>query len=218
MPESDRGTTRIDRSRNGPASPATTVRTTGTPRRPGAQPSPVTRARGRRRPALEQPPEPTRIPGPDELLAMEISVSGTRYLVGPALTGEVRIDEALDEAATVTLTVHDEHRDLLNILADEDERLAADAIRLELAGVRYALADVDVQAGDEVTLIFEDEVAWRLRQFRRTRSWSRARYTRAEVVQWMVDEASGGAHAPLRSFIPELVDRQRTLRPEPLDA
>jgi hypothetical protein len=188
-------------------------------RAPGRKSTPAASFRSKRRPALERPPAPKHAVTAATLRTFEMTVSGVPYLLGPALTGEVGYEAAIDSAATLTVSVLDTDGELLRVLADENERLATNAVRATLAGARYALAAVEVAAATVITLTFEDEVAWRLRKFRKVRTWSRAQYTRAEAVQSMIDEASRWPHEPIRSFIPELTDTQFIRRPrEPADA
>jgi hypothetical protein len=64
------------------------------------------------------------------------------------------------------------------------------------------------------TLTVEDQVAWRLKQFSKFRSASRARTTRYAFIQGFVDEASRKPLSKMRSFIPEIDDRQKISRPK----
>lgn len=56
--------------------------------------------------------------------------------------------------------------------------------------------------------------AWRLRQFTSFKHDSRKKTTRALFIQRMVDEASAPPLAPMRSFIPEVGDKQRIVKPK----
>lgn len=214
MPEADRGSVAIPR---GPRrdTPARSQRDRGNSRKtPARRATPAQRARHRRIPAVENPPAATNLPTLNDLDDLLIEIKGRRYRIGVALTGEILLDETIDAVATLTLRVHDRDSVLLNALADESARLSADAVRLEVAGVRWALTGVTATDNNVLSLAFEDEVAWQMRRDRTPKTWSRARYTRAEAVYSMVQEAGRGRRRDIQAFIPELVDPQRILPPD----
>jgi hypothetical protein len=74
--------------------------------------------------------------------------------------------------------------------------------------VVYCVSGVDHDGEGLYTLTLEDEVSWQLKLFSSFRSASRARTTRYGFIQSFVDEASRKPLPKIRSFIPEVDDKQ----------
>jgi len=79
--------------------------------------------------------------------------------------------------------------------------------------VIYCVTGIDFDGEGLYTLTVEDETAWRLKQFSKFRSASRARTTRFGFLQTLVDEASRKPLARMRSWIPEVDDKQNVRKP-----
>ncbi len=169
------------------------------------------RANARRVAAVSLPPIPPKVKR--DLSGLHLRVAGRVYLLGPSLTGDPISEMTTDGAATVALSVHDPDGTLLQILGTE-EMLLNDGARIVLDDVVYVLATVE--PGDESvrSLVFEDEVTWRLRQFTRYMAISRNRSTAAEFILRMVDEASARPLARMPAFIPELLTKQPIADPD----
>ncbi|HEY3019592.1 MAG TPA: hypothetical protein VGJ32_05330 [Solirubrobacteraceae bacterium] len=175
--------------------------------------TPAARARARRDPALAQPPPRPVGSRTSSIRNLHLRVAGRTYPIGANVEGDTPWEMTLEGAATVTIPLRSPDESLLDVLADE-ALLQEQGVRLAVDDVVYVLVSV---AGDDTglyTLVFEDEVAWRLRQFTRFLARSRKTHTRALFIQGMVDEASRKPLAPMRSFVPELGDRQRILSPK----
>jgi hypothetical protein len=172
--------------------------------------TPAARAAARKTAAVSLPPKPPTTER--NLEGLVLRVVGRQYRIGRSLTGEAVLELTMDGASTVTLNVHDPERELLNILASE-ELLLNDGARIIIDGIVYVLASVTPSEAGVRTLVFEDEVTWRLRQFSRYLAVSRNRATRAEFIQRMADEAGAAPLAPLNTFIPELHDKRPIASP-----
>lgn len=172
-----------------------------------AQPSgtPAQRAAARKDPAVALPPSPPRTDR--KLEALSLRVTGRAFLIGPNLTGDCTLELTMEGASTLTLNVEDDTDRLAQILTDE-EMLIDGAVTVVLDEIVYVLTEASSDGETVYTLLFEDEVAYRLRGFDRYLARSRADVTRAEFVQLMCDEASRAPFPPMRTFIPELEDKQ----------
>lgn len=102
---------------------------------------------------------------------------------------------------------------IVDILADESN-LQQDGVRVSVDKVVYVVTGVDADGEGQYTLTVEDEAAWRLKQFSKFKSASRARSTRYGFIQSLVDEASRKPLTRMRSFIPEIDDKQKIRRPK----
>lgn len=178
------------------------------------------RVRARKDPAIGQPPPVPTGARTDTLRSLNLQAGGRLYPIADNIDGATPWAMTMEGAATLTIPVRVTDESLLAVLTDE-ALLQDEGVRVAVNGVRYVLASVNADEGGLYTLQFEDEVAWRLRQFSRFLSASRKTTTRALFIQRMVDEASGVRpkakdlpYEPIRSFIPELGDRQRILAPK----
>jgi hypothetical protein len=170
------------------------------------------RVRARRNPAVTQPPPSPAGKRTDTLRNLHLRVAGRAYPIGQNIDGDTPWEMTLDGAATVTIPLRSPDGSLLAVLADE-ALLQEQGVRIVVNGIVYVLVSVSADDTGRLSLLFEDETAWRLRQFRRFLSKTRKTYTRALFIWLMVDEASRKPLAPMRSFIPELGDRQRIRAP-----
>lgn len=176
--------------------------------------TPAQRAAARRDPAIRLPPKPPESDRRSALRRLHLLVAGVAFLIGPSIEGDPQIAATADGTETVTMAVRDQAGSLADALGDE-EQLLTSAARVTIDGTVYALqsANVDTATGTLVTLVFEDEVSWRLKQFSRFLAISRAHATRGQAVLRLVKEASAPPLAPIYYFIPELTDPQRIALP-----
>lgn len=173
--------------------------------------TPAARARARKA-ALTTPPAPPARHRKADLLGLRIMAGGQPYLIGPSIEGDPTIDATKSSAETITLQVRDLSDALQKALADEKVLLKG-AVTMTVDGIAYTLRDCEGDDTGLVTLTFEDQVAWRLRQFSKHLTVRRSKSTRAEFVAQMVDEAARPPMAPIRLFCPELTDKQRIAAP-----
>lgn len=171
------------------------------------------RVRARKDPAIAQPP-----PAPvgkriDTVRTLQLQARGRDYPIGECIDGGIAWALTIEGAAPITIPVRSPDSSLLAVLTDET-LLQEDGVRVHVNGITYVLVSVGAGEGHLYTLNFEDEVAWRLRQFSRFLAASRKNTTRALFIQRMVDEASRRPYEAIRSFIPELGDKQRILPPK----
>ena len=176
-----------------------------------SKPSPASRAKARRDPAVGLPPKPPKTER--DLTALHIRVTGVPFLIGPRLRKSgCEMEMTMDGASTLRLTADDPDGALLEAVADEAMRLR-DGVTVIVDDITYVLRAINVPGdGLSVELSFEDQTAWRLRGFSKYVAKSRARYTRAEFVKYLVDEASKPPLATMKAYIPELTDRQPIAR------
>lgn len=168
------------------------------------QPTPAARAKARRDPAVGLPTPPPRTER--NLAGLHIRVAGVPYLIGPRLRKSgCELMLTMEGASELRLAVDDPDAALVAALSDEAMRLN-DGVRVILDDITYVLRDVNASDDGGLDLLFEDEVAWRLRQFTRYMAKSRNRITRPGFIKLLVDEASRAPLAPMRAFIPELTD------------
>lgn len=178
------------------------------------------RVRARKDPAIAQPPPVPMGTRTDTVRNLHLQARGRIYPIGDNIDGATAWTMTMDGAATVTVPVRSPDDSLLAVLTDE-ALLQDEGVRIDINGVTYVLSSVGADEDNIYNLSFEDEAAWRLRQFSRFLSASRKTTTRALFIQRMVDEASGVRpkgpdlpYEPIRSFIPELGDKQRILAPK----
>lgn len=173
--------------------------------------TPAARARARRDPAVGLPPLAPKTQR--DLANLHIRVAGVPYLIGPRLKKSgCELELTMDGASALRLSVDDPDGALLEVLADEAMRLK-DGVLVIVDDVTYVLRSVSVPGdGTTVDLTFEDQVAWRLRMFKKYVSKPRSKWTRAEFVKYLVDEASRAPMAGMDAYIPELTDRQPVAR------
>jgi hypothetical protein len=173
--------------------------------------TPAQRARQRRDPAVGLPTQPPR--AERDLGALNLSLPQGNYLIGPRLMPIGTREDTMEGASQVTLTANDPDGGIVRLLGTDAQRLS-DGVRIDLDGIVYVLTAVQAAGDLSLTLVFEDEVAWRLRRYSRYLSADRASTTRAEFILSLVDEASRSPSLPMRAFIPELTDRQPILIPK----
>lgn len=153
---------------------------------------------------LVVPPPPTR----RTTLAADLVLdhAGRTIRVGGAIDGEVEWEATTDQAATLTVPVRDAGGGLRAVLVDR-QGVARDGVRTTVDGDLYTLVGWQVTDSDLVTLTFEDDVAWRLRQQTVRVVATRGQLTRAGFVRRLCEKAAAGGPA-IRVFIPEVSDRQ----------
>jgi hypothetical protein len=175
--------------------------------------TPAARARARRDPAIMRPPARPVGSRTSSIRNLHLRVAGRAYPVGANIDGDTPWEMTIEGAATVTLPVRSPDDSLLEVLGDEAQ-LQETGVTVTVDGVVYVVDSVSGDDSGLYTLVCIDEVAWRLKRFSRFMAASRKTTTRALFMQRMVDEASRRPLAPIRSFIPELGDRQRILKPK----
>lgn len=168
--------------------------------------TPAHKVRRRRDPAIIAPPP--RIVGVrgDAIHNVRLYVGGRQFVIADHIEGDTPWSLGMDQTGTITLPVRDPTGSLEPILQDE-ELLQEQGVRCQVSGVSYYVSGVDHDEG-LYTLTLEDEVSWRLKQFTSFKSASRARVTRFGFIQSLADEAQRAPYARLRTFIPEIDDKQ----------
>lgn len=166
--------------------------------------TPAKRARARRDPAIFRPPA---APKERSLDGLELVARGRRYPIAANVEGDTPWAMGMDQAGQVTLPVRDPTHRIRDVL-DDEAHLQQDGVRVTIDGVVYVVSGIDHDGEALYTLTVQDEVAWQLGLFSSFRTWSRARTTRYGAIQAMVDEASRSPLVPIRSFIPEVDDKQ----------
>lgn len=170
------------------------------------------RVRARKDPAIREPPPVPHGKRSDTVRTLRLLANGREYPIGDNIDGDTPWELTVEGVATVTIPVRVTDDSLALLLATEGV-LQDDGVRIVINGVYYVLATVSVDDTGLHTLGFEDEVAWRLRKYTRFLARSRRNTTRALFIQYMADEASAPPRMPIRTFIPELGDRQRIAAP-----
>lgn len=174
--------------------------------------TPAARARARRDPAIRRPPPRPKGDRSTSIRNLHLRVAGRAYPIGENIDGATPWEMPIDGAANVTLPVRSPDDSLLEVLADE-ALLQQQGVTVTIDDVVYVLDAVSSDDSGLYTLVFIDEVAWRLKQFSKFKAASRKTHTRALFIQSLVDEASRSPRARMRSFIPEIGDKQRILSP-----
>lgn len=168
--------------------------------------TPARRVRHRRDPAIFAPPPRIKGERGDALRNLRLVIGGRVYPIADNVEGDTPWSMGMDQAGNVQIPVRDPSGSLVEVLQDEAQ-LQQDGVRCTISGVTYMVVGVQHDEG-LYTLTLEDEVSWRLRQFTSFRSASRATVTRFGFIQALVDEASRAPLAKMRSFIPEVDDKQ----------
>lgn len=186
-----------------------------------AKDTPAARARQRVNPAVFRPPP---IPKGNRRTAVRNlhlktqgvkltkSQYGRAYPIGANIEGQTPWSMGMDQAYTVTLPIRDPAGDIRDALGDE-ANLQQEGVLVTLDGVNMIVVGCDHDGEGLYTLTLEDETAWRLKQFSKFMSASRARVTRFGFIQRMVDEAGRKPYPRMRSFIPEIRDKQKIRKP-----
>lgn len=177
-----------------------------------AKATPAQRARARRDPAIFQAP-PRIVDRKGAVRKLALRARGRTYPVGANVEGDTPWSLGMDQAGQLTLPIRDLSGRLVDVL-DDESHLQQDGVRCTIDGVVYVVVGFDHDGERLYTLTLEDEVAWRLKQFSSFRSASRARTTRFGFIQGFVDEASRRPMARMRSFIPEVDDKQPIRKPK----
>jgi hypothetical protein len=168
--------------------------------------TPAQAAKQKRLKAVQTPP--ARIVSPNvSLVDLELTLFGVRYPIGRNIEGDTPWSMALDETGQITIPIRSPDHSLELLLIDRQLRQEV-GIRLEIDDVTYVLQTVDTDETGLYTLLFEDEVSWRLKQFTSLIHADRKTITRAGFVLRMVHEASNPPLAPMQTFIPEAYQRQ----------
>jgi hypothetical protein len=174
--------------------------------------TPAARAKARRDPAIFRPPPKVKVNREAVVDRLSLRSAGRTYPIGHAVEGDTPWSMGMDQAGQVTLQVRDPIGLLPSLFRDEN-LLLAEGIRCTVDSVVYVVAGFDHDGEGLYTLQLEDEVKWRLTQFSRFKSASRARTTRYGFIQSFVDEAQRRPLAKMRSFIPEVDDKRPVKRP-----
>jgi hypothetical protein len=169
--------------------------------------TPAQRARARRDPAIFAPPPRVRGSRFSSITNLHLRANGVAYSIGENVEGDHPWSEGMDQTGQVTLTIRDQSDSILDVLTDES-LLLADGVTVLVDGVVYVVQGVEYDGEGLYSLTLEDEVSWRLKKFTSYRTASRARTTRYGFIQSFVDEASRKPFPPMRSWIPEVDDKQ----------
>lgn len=172
-----------------------------------ARDTPAKRARARRDPAIFTPPPRPKGDRTSSIRNLHLVARGVPYPIGPVIEGDTPWSMSMDAAGTVTLPVRSPDGALLAVLVNE-ALLQQEGVRCTIDKVVYVVSGVEHDGEGLYTLTLEDETAWRLRQFKEFRAASRATVTRFGFIQRLLDEASRKPLAKMRSFIPEIDDKQ----------
>jgi hypothetical protein len=170
------------------------------------------RVRARRDPAILAPPPRPKGSRTSSIRNLHLKIAGRVYPIGANVEGDTPWEMTMEGAATVTVPVRSPDDSLAEALGDEAQ-IQRGAVTMSIDDIVYVLSTVSSDDTGLYTLSFEDEVAWRLKQFSKFMAATRKTYTRALFAQRLVDEASRKPLKAMRSFIPELGDRQRILAP-----
>lgn len=119
------------------------------------------------------------------------------------ITGST-VETTLDGASTLTLTVTDWSRKLLN------SPILTGPCQVTFDGEDWMLTKVAKQ-GTVLTLTFEDMAVHWLRQYRKAKKANRANTTRAQFVQSMVQEVT---EVKIPFMCPEINDKQPIAKPK----
>ena len=166
--------------------------------------TPAKRARARRDPAIFRPPPRPRARSLDGLALV---ARGRTYPIAANIDGDTPWAFGMDQEGQVTLPIRDPSHRIRDVL-DDEAHLLQDGVRVTIDGVVYCVTGIDHDGEGLYTLTVGDEVAWQLKLFSSFRSASRARTTRYGFIQGLVDEASRRPLRKIRSFIPEVDDKQ----------
>jgi hypothetical protein len=169
--------------------------------------TPARRARMRRDPAIFRPPPRVKGDRQSSIRNLHLRVRGRTYPIGENIEGETPWSYGMDQTGTVTLPVRDPSDWIMRVIDDED-LLLNEGVFTTIDGVVYAVSGLDHDGEGLYTLTLEDETSWRLKRFTSYRSASRARTTRYGFILSFVEEASRKPFPRMRSFIPEVDDKQ----------
>lgn len=174
--------------------------------------TPAKRAKARRDPAIFRPPPVVHGTLRSSMKGLALLTKGRTYPIDEHVEGDTPWAMGMDQAAQLTLAVRDPSASIVKILESE-QHLQQDGVMMSINGILYAVTGVDHDEG-LYTITFEDEVAWRAKQFSSYKQASRARTTRFGFIQSLVDEMSKKPYTKVEAFIPEQFDRQKILKPK----
>lgn len=181
---------------------------------PRPDPTPAARAKQRKHdPAISKPPPVIKGDRRDAVKTLALDVAGRTFPIAEHLDGQTPWEMGMDQGATITVPIRDPSGSMIEVFTDES-MLQQDGVRCRVNGVTYVVQGFDHSDG-LYTLTLIDEVVWRLQQFTKFIAKSRAAITRFGFIQSLVDEASRAPLARMRSFIPEIDDKQRILPSKP---
>jgi hypothetical protein len=166
--------------------------------------TPAQRARQRRDPAVGLPTQPPR--AERDLGALNLSLPQGNYLIGPRLMPIGTREDTMEGASQVTLTANDPDGGIVRLLGTDAQRLS-DGVRIDLDGIVYVLTAVQAAGDLSLTLVFEDEVAWRLRRYSRYLSADRA--STSDRMNSAIASRSSSRRSPRRRPRPESPGRRR---------
>jgi hypothetical protein len=168
--------------------------------------TPAQRARARRDPAIFKPPGRIRgVSAPTRDLKMQLG--GRTYPIGSGVEGDTPWSMGMDQTGQVTLPIRNPSGKLMRVF-DNERLLQEEGARITIDGVIYCVTSVEADGTGLYTLALEDEVSWRLKSFNRYHVADRAKTTRFGFIYSFVREASRKPLPPMRSFIPEVDDKQ----------
>jgi len=174
--------------------------------------TPASRARQRVDPAVLRPPPVPRADRKSSIRNLNLRVHGRTYPIGDNVEAQTPWSMGMDQATTVTLAIRDPDGTIVDAL-DTEANLQQDGALVAIDGINYVVTGVAHDGTGLYTLTVEDEVAWRLKQFSKFLHASRASITRFGFIQRMVDEAGRKPLPKMRSFIPEIRDKQKIRKP-----
>lgn len=174
--------------------------------------TPAQRAKARRDPAIFQPPPRVKGDRTSSVRNLSLRARGRVYPIGENLEGNTPWSLGMDQTGTVSLPIRDPDGRLVDVL-DDEAHLQQTGVRCIIDNIVYVVSGFDHDGSGLYTLTLEDEVSWQLKLFSKFKTASRARTTRFGFIQGFVDEASRAPQARIRSFIPEIDDKQPIRRP-----
>jgi hypothetical protein len=177
-----------------------------------AKDTPAKRARQRVDPAVLRPPPRVKGDRKSSIRNLNLRARGRTYPIGDNVEGSTGWSMGMDQASTFALPIRDPSGAIVDAL-DDESNLQQDGVLVVLDGINYIVTGVDHDGEGLYTLTVEDEVAWRLKQFSKFMAASRANTTRFGFIQRMVDEAGRKPYGRIRSFIPEIADKQKIRKP-----
>jgi hypothetical protein len=175
--------------------------------------TPAKRARARRDPAIFKAPPRPKGSRTSSIRNLHLRSRGRAYPIGTHIEGDTPWSMGMDQTATVTIPIRDTDDRIPEIL-DDEAHLQQKGVTVTIDGIIYAVMSIETDGEGLYTLGLEDEVSWRLKQFSKFKSASRKRTTRYGFIQSLVDEASRRPYPKMRSFIPEIDDKQPIRKPK----
>lgn len=169
--------------------------------------TPARRARARRDPTIFKAPPQIKGDRKSSIQNLHLRARGRAYPISANVEGNTPWSLGMDQTGTFQLPIRDPSDHLIAIL-DDEAHLQQDGVTVVLDGIVYVVSGVDSDGEGLYLLTLEDEVSWRLKLFTSYKSASRARTTRFGFIQGFVDEAGRKPFPRLRSFIPEVDDKQ----------